>query len=161
MEVAGAVDEAVARGGAVAAAAAVLDSASTAGKTMLECTTVFTMAAPLWMHKGEHRLSLVWCELHSGRRHQIRRHLHKLGHPIVGDRNYGRTKTDKWLKVEYGLDRLFLHAAALEFDHPYRPGVTVAVACPLPPRLAGFLRQLPHTELGAVSPCALAQVVAD
>ena len=153
-------------GAAVAAATATaaateLDSASAAGKTMMECTTVFTMAAPLWMHKGEHQLSLVWCELHSGRRHQIRRHLHKLGHPIVGDRNYGRTKTDKWLKAEYGLDRLFLHAAALEFDHPYRPGVTVAVACPLPPRLAGFLRQLPHTELGAVSPCALGQTVAD
>ncbi|HEY1581916.1 MAG TPA: RluA family pseudouridine synthase, partial [Chthoniobacterales bacterium] len=54
-------------------------------------------------------LSLVECALHSGRTHQIRVHLHHLGHPIIGDGLYGRKS---------GAARQMLHAWKLGFRHP-------------------------------------------
>jgi len=54
-------------------------------------------------------VSLVECALHSGRTHQIRVHLHHLGHPIIGDSLYGK-KT--------GASRQMLHAWKLGFTHP-------------------------------------------
>jgi 23S rRNA pseudouridine1911/1915/1917 synthase len=54
-------------------------------------------------------LSLVECALHSGRTHQIRVHLHHLGHPIIGDVLYGRKS---------GAARQMLHAWKLGFRHP-------------------------------------------
>eukprot|EP00729_Bicosta_minor_P022899 gene22899-2874_t len=44
-------------------------------KETQECSTVVSREAVLWMHEGTNRASLVRCELHTGRRHQIRRHL--------------------------------------------------------------------------------------
>src|SRR5689334_21963005 len=55
-------------------------------------------------------LSLVECRLHSGRTHQIRVHLHHLGHPVLGDKVYG----GKFAK-SYG--RQMLHAWKLGFQH--------------------------------------------
>ncbi|MBA3543026.1 MAG: RluA family pseudouridine synthase [Chthoniobacterales bacterium] len=54
-------------------------------------------------------ISLVECALHSGRTHQIRVHLHHLGHPVIGDSLYGR-KT--------AAARQMLHAWKLGFTHP-------------------------------------------
>ncbi|HEX4667850.1 MAG TPA: RluA family pseudouridine synthase [Chthoniobacterales bacterium] len=54
-------------------------------------------------------VSLVECGLHSGRTHQIRVHLHHLGHPIIGDALYGR---------KVGASRQMLHAWKLGFNHP-------------------------------------------
>lgn len=57
------------------------------------------------------RISLVQCTLHSGRTHQIRVHLHHLGHPVLGDKLYGG-------KTVPGSDRQMLHAWKLGFEHP-------------------------------------------
>ncbi len=54
-------------------------------------------------------VSLVECALHSGRTHQIRVHLHHLGHPIIGDTLYGK---------KAGAPRQMLHAWKLGFTHP-------------------------------------------
>jgi 23S rRNA pseudouridine1911/1915/1917 synthase len=51
----------------------------------------------------------------TGRTHQIRVHLAAAGHPVVGDAVYGR---DRKLAARLGLDRPFLHAAELAFEHP-------------------------------------------
>ena len=56
-------------------------------------------------------LSLVQCELHSGRTHQIRVHLHHIGHPVLGDKVYGA-------KNAGGHPRQMLHAWKLGFQHP-------------------------------------------
>lgn len=55
-------------------------------------------------------LSLVECRLHSGRTHQIRVHLHHIGHPVLGDRIYGPKNSGKY--------RQMLHAWKLGFRHP-------------------------------------------
>ena len=63
--------------------------------------------------------SLVECRLETGRTHQVRVHMAHLGHPLVGDPTYGRTKkTHRTLLKELGFERQALHAALLGFTHP-------------------------------------------
>jgi len=66
--------------------------------------------------------SLVECALHSGRTHQLRVHLHYLGHPIIGDSLYGK---------KGGASRQMLHAWKLGFNHP-RTNERVVFEAPLP-----------------------------
>ena len=64
------------------------------------------------------RYSLVQLKPHTGRRHQIRRHLAHLRHPIIGDINYGDNKQNPFFAQHFGLKRLMLHAQKLDFTHP-------------------------------------------
>ncbi|MGN6472050.1 MAG: RluA family pseudouridine synthase, partial [Mycobacteriales bacterium] len=59
--------------------------------------------------------SLLEIRLETGRTHQIRVHMAALRHPCVGDLTYG---ADPTLATRLGLDRQWLHAAILGFDHP-------------------------------------------
>jgi 23S rRNA pseudouridine955/2504/2580 synthase len=61
--------------------------------------------------------TLVRCSPVTGRTHQIRVHTQYAGHPIAFDDRYGDREFDKQL-AGTGLNRLFLHAAALKFTHP-------------------------------------------
>ncbi|MGM0364920.1 MAG: RluA family pseudouridine synthase [Actinomycetota bacterium] len=61
--------------------------------------------------------SLLQIGLQTGRTHQIRVHLSYIGHPVVGDRQYG-TKECLKLADKIGLNRQFLHAKKLKFIHP-------------------------------------------
>jgi 23S rRNA pseudouridine1911/1915/1917 synthase len=74
---------------------------------------------------GPSPTSLVRCDLHTGRTHQIRVHLHHCGHPIVGDPIYGNPR--RLPKAE----RLLLHAYALRFRHP-ADGRPMAFTAPPP-----------------------------
>ena len=56
--------------------------------------------------------SHIRCRLETGRTHQIRVHMEKLGHPLVGDMVYGRKRPEK------GLEGQCLHARELRFIHP-------------------------------------------
>jgi 23S rRNA pseudouridine1911/1915/1917 synthase len=83
--------------------------------------------------------TLVGCRLETGRTHQIRVHLAAIGHPVVGDDRYGPGGRGLELggRPRY-LDRLFLHAEGLGFEHPV-DGRWVEVHRPLPDDLAGLL----------------------
>lgn len=59
--------------------------------------------------------SLVEVHLETGRTHQIRVHFSAMRHPCVGDLTYG---ADPVLAVKLGLQRQWLHAVQLGFDHP-------------------------------------------
>jgi len=59
--------------------------------------------------------SLVEIDLETGRTHQIRVHCSALRHPCVGDLTYG---ADPTLAERLGLERQWLHAVSLSFDHP-------------------------------------------
>jgi len=65
------------------------------------------------------RLSLVQAEPLTGRRHQIRRHLKHIAHPIIGDATHGKGPLNRWWAERLGLQRLWLHAWSLSLLHPY------------------------------------------
>ena len=81
---------------------------------------------------GDHALLRVTLE--TGRTHQIRVHLAAIDLPVAGDRTYGRAG-------DLGLERQFLHAARLAFEHPFT-GEAVDVSSPLPPDLEESLATL-------------------
>ena len=63
--------------------------------------------------------ALVECRLETGRTHQVRVHMTSLGHPLVGDPVYGRTRpAHRELLKELNFSRQALHAAELGFVHP-------------------------------------------
>lgn len=64
------------------------------------------------------RLGLVEAELMTGRRHQIRRHLKWLAHPIIGDATYGKGPLNRAVAAHFCVDRLMLHCARMALPHP-------------------------------------------
>jgi tRNA pseudouridine65 synthase len=86
------------------------------------------------------RCTLLRARLRTGRRHQIRRHLHHCRHQVIGDRKYGKSRINAAVEAEHGLRRAFLHAALLEVDHP--AGGRLEVRCPLPEDLRAMLERL-------------------
>jgi tRNA pseudouridine65 synthase len=64
------------------------------------------------------RYSLIKLLPKTGRRHQLRRHLAHLRHPIIGDINYGDNKQNPFFNQYFGFKRLMLIAKQLDFAHP-------------------------------------------
>ena len=64
------------------------------------------------------RYSLVELTPKTGRMHQLRKHLNKISHPIVGDYKYGDRFHNRMFETEFNCDYLFLHAYSLKFNHP-------------------------------------------
>jgi 23S rRNA pseudouridine1911/1915/1917 synthase len=77
--------------------------------------------------------TLLRVRLETGRTHQIRAHLLAIGHPVVGDPEYGGGRR------VLGLTRQFLHSARIAFAHPVS-GAPVEVRAPLPEDLEEALR---------------------
>jgi 23S rRNA pseudouridine1911/1915/1917 synthase len=90
-----------------------------------QARTHFTLERPL---RG---FSLLRLRLETGRTHQIRVHLQAIGHPVAGDPEYGTAGL-------LGLQRQFLHAARLAFDHPLT-GEHIEVVSELPADLTHAL----------------------
>jgi 23S rRNA pseudouridine1911/1915/1917 synthase len=80
----------------------------------------------------EHTLLRV--RLETGRTHQIRVHLAAIDLPVSGDPVYG-------VAGDLGLERQFLHAARLAFDHPFEDGDRIDVESPLPDDLTAALER--------------------
>ena len=85
--------------------------------------------------------SLLYARLHTGRHHQIRRHLAGETHFILGDTNYGKGGINNFLRDSYELPRMFLHATRLELDHPVT-GERLDLFDPLPDDLRAFLGRI-------------------
>lgn len=64
------------------------------------------------------RASLVEALPYTGRRHQVRRHLKHLAHPIIGDATHGKGPLNRWWAERLGHQRLWLHAWELSLAHP-------------------------------------------
>jgi 23S rRNA pseudouridine1911/1915/1917 synthase len=84
---------------------------------------------------GERPVALLACRLESGRTHQIRVHLTAIGHPVLGDPVYGPRPA---VAGRIGLERPFLHAGRLAFDHPVT-GERIDLVEPLPDELQRVL----------------------
>ena len=65
------------------------------------------------------RYSLVECLPKTGRKHQIRRHLNHIAHPIINDVNHGDNTQNHFFKQHFGYSRLMLIAKSMVFMHPY------------------------------------------
>ncbi|MBR4940046.1 MAG: pseudouridine synthase [Burkholderiaceae bacterium] len=65
------------------------------------------------------RYSLVSAHPVTGRRHQIRKHLKHINHPIIGDSTYGKGVHNRMIAERFGVDRMLLHAYRLGFEHPF------------------------------------------
>ncbi|MDE1886043.1 MAG: RluA family pseudouridine synthase [Xanthomonadaceae bacterium] len=83
--------------------------------------------------------SLAEVTLYTGRTHQIRVHAQHAGYPLAGDEKYGLRDFNKLMR-EFGLRRLFLHAARFEFE---LNGKAWSFSAPLAPDLAAVLDRLP------------------
>ena len=79
----------------------------------------------------------TFCEfaLKTGRTHQIRVHAKHLGHPIVGDKEYG------YKNQKFNLDGQLLHAGKIQFVHP-ATNKKVSFECPLPQYFEKVLKSL-------------------
>jgi 23S rRNA pseudouridine1911/1915/1917 synthase len=88
--------------------------------------------------------ALLRVVLETGRTHQVRVHLAAIGHPVCGDRQYGAPG-------RYGLERQFLHAARLAFEHPVT-GAALDVTSPLPADLAAAIARAAGYSDGAARP---------
>jgi tRNA pseudouridine65 synthase len=64
------------------------------------------------------RYSLVEAIPHTGRKHQIRRHLKHLSHPIIGDARYGKGHHSRYFRDHLNAGRLLLHSWYLGIQHP-------------------------------------------
>jgi 23S rRNA pseudouridine1911/1915/1917 synthase len=82
-------------------------------------------------------LNLVELNPKTGRRHQLRKHLHGIGNPILGDKEYYIENL-----ISFG-NGLYLHATSLEFNHPVS-GEKITVSSELPKK---FKRLFPNIAL--------------
>jgi tRNA pseudouridine65 synthase len=73
------------------------------------------------------RYALVELDPEGGRRHQLRRHLAHVSHPIIGDSTYGKGRHNRLFAELFGVHRLLLACTRLEFAHPVT-GRRIAVA---------------------------------
>jgi 23S rRNA pseudouridine1911/1915/1917 synthase len=97
------------------------------GLSSREARTSFTLERAL------PTTSLLRVRLETGRTHQIRVHLQAIGHPVAGDPEYGTPGL-------LGLERQFLHATRLAFEHPVT-GARVEIHSHLPPDLQSALER--------------------
>lgn len=102
------------------------------------------------------KFTLVEVKIETGRTHQIRVHMSSIGHPVVGDNLYGAPQELKPLKAQKtptgaaALGRNFLHAAAIEFQHP-RSGAQMSFQRPLPDELQDFYALLKGSAWASTS----------
>ncbi len=64
------------------------------------------------------RYALVDLEPITGRRHQLRRHMKHIAHPIIGDATHGKGKHNRYFAEHFACQRLLLACVELAFDHP-------------------------------------------
>lgn len=86
------------------------------------------------------RYSLVNVIPKTGRKHQIRRHLKHLSHPIIGDKRYGKGPHCRYFRDHLDTERLLLHAWKLSFEHPYT-GARIDLYAGLDSVMEGLLKR--------------------
>ena len=84
------------------------------------------------------RYSLVDLFPRTGRKHQLRRHMKHIGHPIIGDAKHGKGVHNRYFQQAYACHRLLLACYALEVEHP-ETGLSLRIEAPLE---GSFLRVL-------------------
>jgi tRNA pseudouridine65 synthase len=94
------------------------DAPAQPAQTRLHCMARLELSASSDPRFASTRASLVCAAPLTGRRHQIRRHLKHLAHPIIGDATHGKGPLNRWWATQLGQQRLWLHAWQLALPHP-------------------------------------------
>ncbi|RZL35634.1 MAG: pseudouridine synthase, partial [Rubrivivax sp.] len=106
-----------------------------AGQAMLQAQTRWRLLQRLeWPVASDPRfastrVALLEAEPLQGRRHQIRRHLKHIAHPILGDATHGKGPLNRAVAAWLGAQRLWLHARQLDLTHPVS-GVPLTLQAP-------------------------------
>jgi tRNA pseudouridine65 synthase len=117
--------------------------------------TIATVELPVRVDRyPTSRYALVELEPDTGRRHQLRRHLAHVSHPIVGDSTYGKGRHNRLFAERFGVRRLLLACVRLEFVHP-QTGAPVVVSADPGPEFAALARQLDWQPVAAAAPADL------
>ncbi|MBM3115028.1 pseudouridine synthase [Jeongeupia naejangsanensis] len=87
------------------------------------------------------RYSLAALAPLTGRRHQLRRHLKHLSHPIIGDATYGKGRHNRMFAERFGVGRMLLACTGLRLAHPHT-GAALDLACPLAADMQGVIDAL-------------------
>lgn len=77
----------------------------------------------------------------TGRRHQLRRHLKHIAHPIIGDATYGKGLHNRFFQSAFGCHRLLLACVELAFRHP-ESGEPISIATPVADQFASVIERL-------------------
>ncbi|HSD88022.1 MAG TPA: pseudouridine synthase [Kofleriaceae bacterium] len=91
----------------------------------------------IWRKEMFGRYALVEARPHTGRLHQIRRHLKHISCPLIGDVRYGKGEHNRLFRERFALHRLALHCTSLSVGHP--AGGTLAVTSPLAEDMAAAI----------------------
>lgn len=86
------------------------------------------------------RYSLVQCKPKTGRKHQIRRHLKHISHPIIGDAKHGKGNHNRFFQEKFLCSGLMLSSTQMEFTHPVTEELLTLVA-PLAPSFTQIIHQ--------------------
>ncbi|MFK8011690.1 MAG: tRNA pseudouridine(65) synthase TruC, partial [Marinicellaceae bacterium] len=90
-----------------------------AQEAITEYKTIWKGEVPIAVGRySSARYSVVSLTPKTGRKHQIRRHMKHIFHPIVGDTTHGDGKHNAMFREQFGLSRLLLVAKQLSFEHP-------------------------------------------
>ena len=87
------------------------------------------------------RYALLDLEPLTGRKHQLRRHLKHIAHPIIGDATYGKGRHNRFFAEQFGSHRLLLACTQLTVQHP-DDGRALVIAAPLAEDFTELLGQL-------------------
>lgn len=87
------------------------------------------------------RYSLIKVYPHTGRMHQIRRHMAHARHYVIGDNTHGDNKQNNFFRRQFDFHHMLLHAWELNFTHPHS-GKNVTIKAPLPPYFEAILKIL-------------------
>ena len=112
------------------------NKAAQSAVTDYQCVQQVELPVAVSKKHATSRYSLVKLQPKTGRKHQLRRHMAHLRHPIIGDTNHGDGRHNKFFRQHFGIHRLLLVANELRFNHPIS-GQPLHFSLPLP---AAFLQ---------------------
>jgi tRNA pseudouridine65 synthase len=125
------------------------DAPAQAARTTLRRLGTVTLPIPVGRYP-EARYSLVELRPHTGRLHQLRKHMAHLRHPIVGDVRHGEGRHNRLFRERFGVQRMLLHALSLSLPHPVT-GAPLSLHAPPGPELEQLLVALGWSDAVAAS----------
>jgi len=97
------------------------------------------------------RYALLELTPETGRRHQIRRHLKHISHPVIGDATFGKGRHNRLFAELFGCPRLLLACTAMRLAHPHG-AAPLDLRAALAPEFAALVAALGWTEAAGVLP---------